>query len=184
MITFDTVGTCVNYALNNKPPKELEDYCGLYYSPYYLLMHALCSFLAPCNVVELGCEKGRGVLSMALNKNVMVYGVESQPNIEILDMLCNTTNFILFKHTSNLLPELIRCKPISLIHFDTEHSYAQVKSEFSVWKDVLVPGAILLYDDIHARNDDVIKWIVEQKFDNLILEDRLHPSCGYAVVQI
>ena len=71
--------------------------------------------------------------------------------------------------------------PINLLHIDTEHSYAMAKAEFEAYKPYLAKGAYVLFDDLHAMDDDVLMYFDELDYYK-IQDDRLHPICGYGIL--
>ena len=55
------MGRLVEEAVSRDPPRELRDYCGEQYEPYYHLLYLLALHTPPGRLcVELGVEKGRG----------------------------------------------------------------------------------------------------------------------------
>lgn len=131
--------------------------------------------------VELGCEKGRGLLALALSGKTVI-GIESQPKDEVFEILLAYRNIEFYVRSS--LPvwdTLFKGKRIGLLHIDTEHSYSQAKNEFEAYQPYLSDKAIVIFDDLHAMNDGVKKYFDELPYDK-IQDDDLHPSCGWGVV--
>jgi len=89
---------------------------------------------------------------------------------------------ITFSQISSLpVPEILTGKAIGLLHLDTEHSYAQVENEWGQYQGYLSKPAIVIFDDLHAMDDDVKRFFDKLPFDK-IQDDELHPSCGWGVV--
>src|SRR3990167_1468115 len=69
----------IDKAIDFKPPKDLIDFCGDYYSPYYAFMWLAAaqriSHYPQSIVVELGCETGRGLVALAM-EGAYVVGVD------------------------------------------------------------------------------------------------------------
>jgi len=128
--------------------------------------------------VELGCEKGRGLLAMALTgRDVIGFDLNRSPELELSDY-----PNITFSQISSLpVPEILTGKAIGLLHLDTEHSYAQVENEWGQYQGYLSKPAIVIFDDLHAMDDDVKRFFDKLPFDK-IQDDELHPSCGWGVV--
>lgn len=55
------------------------------------------------------------------------------------------------------------------------------KAEFEAYKPYLKPGAVVLFDDLHAAEDSVLEYFISLPYPK-IQEDRLHPGCGYGVM--
>lgn len=176
---------CVDLAINDEPPDWLLNYCGDYYSPYYNLMHTLSMHSNhPRLIVELGVHTGRGIFSM-LHHSSLIIGIDCNPTAEAIRLCTYHVNFLYLKQSSLPPPDaLLEHKTISILHIDTEHSYANAKQEFEAYSKYLRPGSVVLFDDIHAMNDGVLKFVNEIQCTHKIIDDRLHPICGYAVVLI
>jgi hypothetical protein len=166
------------------PPQKLLDSCGEYYAPYYYLMHLLVKYQmawdGKCVALELGVEKGRGVTAMAMaHPNAVIMGYDSTQRPELADVLIKYPNIKFQKRPSMPAPEY--SLPIDILHIDTEHSYSMAKAEFEAYKPFLKDGAVVLFDDLHAMEDSVLRFFNELPYAK-IQEDRLHPVCGYGVV--
>lgn len=111
-----------------------------------------------------------------------IIGIESQPQEKLYNFLKRYPS-IQFYHRSSLPVKegLFDGQQISLLHIDTEHSYSQAKNEFEAYKPYLLDGAIVIFDDLHAMNDDVKRYFDELPYQKIEDED-LHPSCGWGVV--
>lgn len=173
----------INQAINNKPP-ALDIY-GDYYSPYYNLMYILAkSWINNGLLVELGVNKGRGLVSLAAgNRSNEVIGLDSHSWEGLISTLTFYPNAWYINLPSMPVPVPIseHKKKINLLHIDTEHSYAMAKAEFEAYKPYLAKGAFVLFDDLHAMDDDVMRYFYELPYKKLE-DDRLHPSCGYGVM--
>ncbi len=55
------------------------------------------------------------------------------------------------------------------------------QEEFKAYQGHLAPGAVVLFDDLHARDDDVLKFFFSLPYPKF-QDDRLHPSCGYGAL--
>jgi hypothetical protein len=130
--------------------------------------------------VELGVEKGRGVASFALGSpRARIVGYDTTRRPEIVP-LCSRFQNIDFREEPALPPKFDEL-PVAVLHVDTEHSYANAKEEFNQWKPYLADRAVVLFDDTHAMDDGVKKAVDEFPYQK-IFDDRLHPTCGYAVM--
>lgn len=174
----------INKALK-PPPKDFP--VTDYYAPYYHLMHLLSRQIKNGLLVELGVESGRGILSMSHSGNLII-GVDSHKHPNIDSVVASDIN-ILFKHQASMpVPYSIAMfatdsnyRGIDLLHIDTEHSYSMAKAEFEAYSPFLANGAYVLFDDLHAQEDDVLRYFNELPYEKL-QDDRLHPSCGYGIM--
>ena len=167
------LGVLVEMSLKDPSP-ELLEVCGDYYRPYYRLMYMLAQLGGLC--VELGVEKARGCGAMAL-AGAEVIGIDHTRRPEVDVMRKRFKNFTFMERSSLPPPDL---EPISLLHLDTEHTYAQAREEFNAYKPLLAEGAVVLFDDLHAENDGVAKFFWTLPHPK-IQDDRLH-ECGYGVL--
>ena len=69
---------------------------------------------------------------------------------------------------------------ISAVLFDTIHTYDQVIGEYNHLKKYLLNGAVLIFDDVHAAEDDVLRAVNEIPGEYIPL-DYLHRSLGFGV---
>lgn len=51
--------------------------------------------------------------------------------------------------------------PVRLLFIDAEHTYSAVTNDISVWRDVLTPGAIVVFDDVATSFPGVVKAVRE-----------------------
>lgn len=172
----------ISRAIHSKPIEQVTEICGNEYQPYYNLMYLLAKQINKGLLVELGVHKGRGVgcLAAAGNDNLVI-GLDTNVPPELADVLAKYHNILFFQKSSMPVPIDIN-RSISLLHIDTEHSYAMAKAEFEAYKPYLAKGAYVLFDDLHAQEDDVLRYFNELPYRQKIQDDRLHPVCGYGVM--
>ncbi len=182
------IARLIELAIDRKPPKIIADMCinvdGDYYQPYYHLMYLLATRIKYGKAVELGVEKGRGVGSMAAGcSNYHVIGFDNNLQQEARDMERKFDNLETYVMPSLPVPEIIQIQQrhIALLHIDTEHSYAMANAEFEAYQPYLLPGAVILFDDLHAQENDVLRYFSELPYPK-IQDDRLHPVNGYGVM--
>ena len=161
-----------------EPNKALVEFCEPYYSPYYQLLYLLAHESDSPIAVELGVETGRGSKSLLMG-GAIVYGVEEDKR-KLVERLDGASNYTLIRASSTPAPEVIP-EGISILLVDTEHSYAQAREEFAAYKSRLKSGAVVLFDDTNAMDGDVLKFVQTLPYD-MIVDDRLHPNCGFAAV--
>lgn len=174
---IDLLQQLIDRAKNEPPPNELLDFCGAYYEPYYHFLY-LAGRLMSGYLVELGCEKGRGLLAMALTgKDVIGFDLNRETELD----LSQYPNVTFFKESSLPVHPFLRGKKIRVLHIDTEHSYAQASNEFGQFREYLASPAIVVFDDLYARDNDVLKFFDELPFDK-VHDDEMHPVCGWGAI--
>ena len=147
-------------------------------------MYLLAGTMRGKLLVELGVESGRGLVSLAAaNRSNLVIGFDSHYHPDLNKNLKNYSNALFFNLPSMPVPNIIICEArrIGILHIDTEHSYSMAKAEFEAYKPYLAKGAYVLFDDLHAIEDEVLRYFNELPYEK-IQDDRLHPSCGYGVM--
>ncbi len=181
LITLSRLDKLIELSVSVPPSSELTLLCGKYYQPYYQLMWRLSSDIYHGLRVELGVEKGRGLGSMALGNSFRCIGLDNNVRYEAVE-LSKYYAHMEVNHLSSLpVPDFIPKQSISILHIDTEHSYSMAKAEFEAYQDYLLPGAVVLFDDLHAKENDVLRFFSELPYPK-IQDDRLHPVCGYGVM--
>lgn len=176
----------ISKALRDKPPAELAWVYKGFYSPYYNLMRLLAGTIHNGVLVELGVHKGRGLASLAAgNPSNLIFGFDTVKHPELDLVLTQFRNIKFFQQPSLPVSDLFGNGyygySIGLLHIDTEHSYAMAKAEFEAYQPYLAEGAYVLFDDLHAMDDEVLDYFNSLPFFK-IQDDRLHPTCGYGVM--
>jgi len=179
MVTLTHLSGWIDTALIKPAPKEIVAYCGDFYSPYYHFLY-LAAFAANGIAVELGVESGRGVLSIAL-AGKRVFGVDTNKSQAIDTLQARFPKFVFLYQASMPVPDSIKDRGISLLHIDTEHSYAMAKAEFEAYQPYLIKGAVVVFDDLHAMENDVLAYFMSLPYPK-IQDDRMHPQTGWGVL--
>lgn len=171
----------ISRAIHARPLEPIAEICGIEYQPYYNLMYLLAKQINKGLLVELGVESGRGLASLASagNDNTVI-GLDTNKHPALDIVLAQYPNIFYFKQPSLPAPKFDLS--ISLLHIDTEHSYAMAKAEFEAYKPYLAKGAYVLFDDLHAMDDGVLRYFNELPYEKY-QDDRLHPVCGYGVMR-
>lgn len=178
-VRLGEVARLVDKAVAGEPPLAVLRASGDYYEPYYYLMYLLARRLKRGLFVELGVEKGRGSACLALGApKATVIGLDHTAHPETLAFQKELPNFTFIERPS--LPALDVDEPIRILHIDTEHSYAMANEEFKAYQGKLAPGAVVLFDDLHAMEEDVARYFYSLPYPKL-QHDGLH-SCGYGVL--
>jgi hypothetical protein len=178
-ITLSHLAGWIDTALKKDPPKEILEICDEYYSPYYYFMY-LAAFAVSGVAVELGVETGRGSASVAL-AGKRVFGIDTNKRSNIDTLQARFSKFVFLNQPSLPVPEAVRQLPVSLLHIDTEHSYAMAKAEFEAYQPYLSRPAVVVFDDLHAAENDVLRYFMGLPYPK-IQDDRMHPETGWGVM--
>jgi len=173
----------VDKAVNEKPSGDVLAACCGGYAPYYHLVYLLAEHMKPCNVVELGVAHGRFLHCAALSSpENKIFGIDvaRYPELDKVLAACNNVTFI-NKSSVPIPDQLLHLPVINILHVDTLHTYNQAWAEFRAYKHLLSDGAVVMFDDLHAAEDDVLRFFNELSFPK-IQDDRLHTALGYGVM--
>lgn len=181
MIELTHLASWIDTALKKETPKAkaILELCGDFYSPYYHFLY-LAAFFVSGVAVELGVETGRGAGSIALAGG-KVFGVDTVKHPSIETLQARFPKFVFLHQSSMPVPETIKGHNISLLHIDTEHSYSMARAEFEAYQPYLNKPAIVIFDDLHAMENDVLAYFMELPYPK-IQDDRMHPECGWGVM--
>lgn len=179
MITLTHLAGWIDFSLSDAPRKEIADFCHPFYSPYYSFMYK-AAFALNGVAVELGVESGRGALSISL-AGKKLFGVDTQKHSTIEGLQARFPKFVFLHQPSLPVPDSIKEHHISLLHIDTEHSYSMAKAEFEAYQPYLMKPAVVIFDDLHAADDEVLAYFMELPYPK-IQDDRMHPETGWGVV--
>ena len=128
---------------------------------YYRFLHRLAARCAPSVCVELGVCHGRGTahLAAADGRN-RVLAIDIAPMHLFSTIQMHYPNIELHRCTSTdtALLRTIPLGSVGLCFVDTEHHYAQVRSEFLTWWPKMRSGGIFLFDDISLNEEMVQFW--------------------------
>lgn len=174
-MNLSTLAKHIDTAVYGYPPPQIINMCQGHYEPYYYLMYLLAGDVETGDIVELGVNKGYGVSSFAYgNPDVKVIGLD----LNVSPIHCPPN--VDFRLMSALpVPDFIG--DIAILHIDTEHSYTNALNEFGQYKDRLLPGSVVMFDDLHAMEDGVLQAFAELPYAK-IQQDKLHPGNGYGVL--
>ncbi len=178
---LEKLGRCIDISVGRKPPKKLLDICDGYYHPYYYLMYLLSRHTEGLRV-ELGVEKARGLVAMAMGNSYKCIGFDNNLLDEAKTADREIAHIEAYHMPSLPVPmNIVPLNSIGILHIDTEHSYSMANAEFDAYEPHLLPGAVVLFDDLHAQEDGVLQYFSELPYPK-IQDDRLHPVCGYGVL--
>lgn len=157
---------------------------------YFSLLHKLTSNTEGI-VVEVGNREGLSILSVydALSSSSIFYTLDIVNDVRFVPdkikednrvKIMNDFNSLDSKRISKEFSE----KSISLIFFDTIHTYEQISQEYKLWSPYLKDDCVMLIDDIRDIQLDRTKnkfhreldW--EHKFD---VTEWAHNNTGFGV---
>jgi hypothetical protein len=166
----------IEIAISVQGHPKLAEMCREYYQPYYYLMYLLAGEVLRGSIVELGVNRGYGLSSFAYGSNPGVKVIGLDLNVEP-EFCPDNAEF----HLISALPVPDFIEDVAILHIDTEHSYSNAQNEFMQYRCKLLPGAVVLFDDLHAMDDGVLRAFYELPHPK-IQDDRLHPINGYGVL--
>lgn len=130
---------------------------------YFALLHNIVSNVDGV-IVELGNREGMSTLAIydALTPNSIFYSLDIVNDIRFVVEKVKTDKRVHIDNDFNSLDsdrikKQFQEKSISVIFFDTIHTYEQIKKEYEVWKPYLKDDCVLLVDDIRDWNGHT-KW--------------------------
>lgn len=181
---FSTIVKEIEKAATYKPDgsasRGIAKIWGDYYSPYYRFFWKIAELLPKDTIqVELGVHNGRGLCSLAMGGK-QVYGIDHTLIPELENNISHFSNIVFIQADSTPVPVQFD-RPISLLHIDTEHSYSQAKVEFESYQPYLADNAIVIFDDLHAQEDAVLRYFYELPYQKMQV-DAMHPVCGWGVL--
>ena len=182
------LGRLVEQAIDTAPTDAMREACDGYYEPYYHLIYLLAQHMAPCVVVELGVAYGRFLRCAALAGADLGNAIVGIDTVRYPDIAATLAMFeqVAFINAPSVPRPMYVPTEIDILHIDSLHSYAHAKGEFEAYKDLLNDGAVVMFDDLYAGGDTVLRYFNELPYSN-IQDDRLHPAnihnpCGYGVM--
>ena len=131
---------------------------------YYSLLSNLVSHIDGI-VVEVGNREGLGILSMfnGLKEDQLFYSIDVIDDIRFVpEKIVNDSRVRILNDFNSLDASRINSefdfKSISLIFFDTIHTYEQISEECKIWNPYLKDDCVILIDDIRDSQFDRTKW--------------------------
>lgn len=157
---------------------------------YFSLLHNLVSNIDGI-IVEVGNREGLGILSIydALNPNSTFYSLDIvDDNRFVPDLIKNDKRVKIMNNFNSLDLRKISTefskKTISLIFFDTIHTYEQISQEYKCWEPFMMDNCIMLIDDIRDVQDDRTKWKFHEEIDwqyKYDVTEWAHNNTGFGV---
>ena len=179
-------------------PDRLRVFCGgnlddtnSSWANYYGFLYLLAAELRPNLMVELGTELGRAAFAMKLgcpDAEMLTFELGTEPPDTYMNYLASVKVRV-HMGTDSLDWGLTRWGrrdlfgKIDLILFDTTHDYDQVMREWYLFRPLLAPGAVAVFDDY--THEGPTKLMPEIGFPKVIFDHnnptKLHGHNGLAV---
>lgn len=144
---------------------------------YYKFLFLLARNLAPCFAVELGTWRGFSAMCLAEgNAGGTVLTIDV--NHGELQQAYRRSNVEYAKRSSL---ELGGASGVSILFIDTDHVASLARAELKAWRQAMLPGSIVLFDDIHLNGSMEEFWgsLEGEKF-----ELPLHSDAGFGCLLI
>ena len=157
-------------------------------SPYYAFLYHLAETLGEGDVIlVLGMYRATCCAHMAAASTAVVIGIDIDIH-EDVEPLATKYRFnyicgdVVDANVVERVAEFISIAGgvLRLVFFDSSHTYSQVMGEFDTYRHFLQDGALLVFDDIHIEEDDVLRAVNEIPGEFIQL-DHLHSAQGFGV---
>jgi predicted O-methyltransferase YrrM len=123
-------------------------------------------------IVELGNREGMSTIAIydALKPNSKFYTLDIVDDLRFVDENIKKDQRVFIMNDFNSLDsdrisKEFKEKSISVIFFDTIHTYEQIKQEHEIWKPYLKDDCVLVVDDIMPVNG-FTKWKWHEEMDD------------------
>lgn len=157
---------------------------------YFSLLNKLVNSIDGI-VVEVGNREGLGILSMynGLKENQLLYSIDIVDDIRFVpDVIANDPRVNIINNFNSLdvdkISKYFKPKSISLIFFDTVHTYEQIFQEYKCWESYLKDNCVILIDDIRDIQWDRTKWKFHQECNCKVkydITEWAHNPSGFGV---
>jgi predicted O-methyltransferase YrrM len=153
------------------------------YAIYYRFLYELSKAMNPLWILETGTRLGLSAAQLAMgcpSARVITIDVDRHSKARFSDEqnLKALSNVIPITADSRKAKELFPsdCKQFDLIYLDSDHTYDVVASEFRLYREMLAPGGVMVFDDI-CLNPQMRQFWAEVPWPKQEL-NFLHTLCG------
>jgi len=150
---------------------------------YYRFLYELSKAMQPKWILETGTRLGMSAAQLAMGcPSAKVVTIDIDPHskgrLESEQNLKNLKNIIPITADSRKAKELFPqgCDRFELIYLDSDHTYDVVSPEFKIYREMLVPGGVMVFDDI-TLNPEMRRFWAEVPKPKVEL-NFLHRLCG------
>jgi predicted O-methyltransferase YrrM len=153
------------------------------YAIYYRFLYELSKALKPTWILETGTRLGLSAAQLASgNPLARVITIDIDPHsktrVGTEENLKKLGNIIPITADSRKARDLFPtgCDRFQLVYLDSDHTYDVVSPEFKMYRELLVPGGVMVFDDI-ALNAEMRRFWAEVPEPKAEL-NFLHTLCG------
>lgn len=150
---------------------------------YYRFLYELSRALQPKWILETGTRLGMSAAQLAMgcpSAKLITLDIDphskarfsDHPNLKALANVIPITADS--RKARALFPE--ECKQFDLIYLDSDHTYDVVSPEFKIYREMLAPGGVMVFDDI-TLNPEMRRFWAEVPGPKVEL-NFLHRLCG------
>lgn len=154
---------------------------------YYFYLHNLVKILKPKHVVELGTSIGRSAHFMmtALQPDSILTTIEMGSFLRVDLKPFEYDKRLNIVYGSDIDPAVyapLNLKDIDFLFIDTLHDKAHVEIEWSIYKEFLAPGALVVMDDINL-NEGMIEFWNNLPYEKVNTGSDIHFS-GFGIFKV
>lgn len=153
------------------------------YAIYYRFLYELAKAIKPAWILETGTRLGLSAAQLAMGcptAKVITIDIDPQSKgrFSSQENLKNLSNVIPITSDSRKAKELFpkECNQFGIIYLDSDHTYDVVSPEFKIYREMLVPGGVMVFDDI-TLNPEMRRFWTEVPQPKVEL-NFLHRLCG------
>ena len=150
---------------------------------YYRFLYELSKAVKPAWILETGTRLGLSAAQLAMGcPTAKVVTIDIDPNSKARfsseESLRNLPNVIPITADSRKAKELFPpgCQQFGVIYLDSDHTYDVVSPEFKMYREMLAPGGVMVFDDI-TLNPEMKRFWSEVPHPKVEL-NFLHRLCG------
>jgi predicted O-methyltransferase YrrM len=150
---------------------------------YYRFLYELSKAIRPTWILETGTRLGLSAAQLAMGcPTAKVVTIDIDPNSKARfsseESLKNLPNVIPITADSRKAKDLFPpgCDRFGIIYLDSDHTYDVVSPEFKLYREMLAPGGVMVFDDI-ALNPEMKRFWSEVPQPKIEL-NFLHRLCG------
>lgn len=153
------------------------------YAIYYRFLYELSKAVKPAWILETGTRLGMSAAQLAMGcptAKVVTIDIDPQSKARFSseENLKNLSNVIPITSDSRKAKALFPagCDRFGIIYLDSDHTYDVVSPEFKIYREMLAPGGVMVFDDI-ALNPEMRRFWAEVPQPKAEL-NFLHTLCG------
>ncbi len=144
---------------------------------YYRFLYQLSKRCPGLSMIELGSYKGGASLHFLRGGGAFSTGIDLHPRHDpaMFDGRFHSMTM------DSLDSEPFVEGECNILLIDTDHTYDRTAKEFNLWRHAMLPGGLILFDDICAPEFGCTKFFEELEGDKLTLPE-LHIGYGFGIL--